>query len=146
MPTKRPFGVTLLLWMVLMLSAWGVVRFFAALRWWDVLNEFEAGLSPLYLSITGAGWGVAGSVLFFGIVNSKTWVRPAIVISTLLWLIEYWLERIFFQSPRANLPFALTCSITVIIVTLILMVLPGITSFFAKSEEHEQPDQKSTSE
>jgi hypothetical protein len=143
---KRPFGVTLLLWMVLILSAWGVARFVAAVRWWDVLNEFEAGLSPLYLSITGAGWGVAGGVLFFGIWNSKAWARPAIVVSTLLWLIEYWMERIFFQPPRANLSFTLTCSITIIVITLILTALPGTTSFFTKSEEYEQPDQKPDTE
>jgi hypothetical protein len=132
--------------MVLILSAWGAVRFFAALRWWDVLNEFSAGLSPLYLSITGAGWGVAGSVLLSSLWNSKTWTRPAVLISTLLWLIEYWIERIFFQPPRANLPFALTCSIIVIIIVSILIVLPGTKSFFTKSEAHEQPDQKPNSE
>ena len=146
MPEKRPFGVTLLLWMVLMLSAWGAVRFFAALRWWDVLNEFDAGLSPLYLSITGAGWGVAGGVLLSSILSAKAWARPAVIASAFLWLMEYWIERSFFQTPRANLPFALTCSVAVIIITLILTVLPSTTSFFAKSEEHEQPDQKSTSE
>jgi len=146
MPEKRPFGVTLLLWMVLMLSAWGVIRFVAALRWWDVLNEFEAGLSPLYLSITGVGWGVAGGVLLSSILNAKTWARPAIIASAFLWLMEYWIERSFFQSPRANLPFALICSVTVIAITAILTILPGTKSFFAKSEEHEQPDQKPASE
>ena len=40
---RRPFSVTLLLWLVLSLSAWGAVRLIAALRWWNVLNEFEAG-------------------------------------------------------------------------------------------------------
>src|SRR5829696_4038152 len=51
MPQKRPFGVTLFLWLVLSLSAWGLLRLFAAWRWWDVLTEFHARLSPLYLSI-----------------------------------------------------------------------------------------------
>jgi hypothetical protein len=139
---KRSFGVTLLLWMVLILSAWGAVRFFAALRWWNVLNEFEAGLSPLYLSITGAGWGVAGGVLFVNMWNAKAWARPTIAISALLWLIEYWIERIFFQSPRANLPFTLSCLTTVIVITVVLAIFPHIQSFFTKSEEHEQPDQK----
>ena len=142
MPKKRPFGVTLLLWMVLILSAWGVVRFFAALRWWGVLNEFETSLSPLYLSITGAGWGVAGGVLLSGILLRKNWTLPAVIASILIWLIEYWVERIFFQSSRANLPFALTCSILVIAITWILAILPGNKSFFIKSEEHEQPVEK----
>ncbi|HEY5730459.1 MAG TPA: hypothetical protein VIS72_10440, partial [Anaerolineales bacterium] len=139
---KRPFGVTLLLCMVLSLSVWGVVRFVAALRAWDVLVEFETSLSPLYLSITGAGWGLAGSVLLSGIWRRRKWALPAFVTSALIWLIEYWMERIFFQPSRANLPFALTCSILVIAVTWIYATLPGIKSFFTKREEHEQPVEK----
>src|SRR5512134_2908521 len=114
MPLKRPFGVTLLLWMVLTLSAWGGVRLFAALRWWDVLIEFDATLSPVYLSITGAGWVAAGGVILSGMLLSKTWVRPAIITSILLWLIEYWVERIVYQSPRANMTFALISSVIIL--------------------------------
>ena len=139
MPQKRPFGVTLLLWMVLILSAWGVVRFIAALRWWNVLYEFENSLSPLYLSITGAGWGAAGIVVLSGILRRRPWARSAVAVSVLVWLIEYWIERFVFQSSRANLPFALTLSALAIIIVWILAILPGTKTFFAKSEEHEQP-------
>jgi len=71
MPEKRPFGVTLLLWLVLSLSAWGLVRLLAALRAWDVLYEFGARLSPPYLSITGAGWAVAGGVLLWSLFSGR---------------------------------------------------------------------------
>lgn len=143
MPEKRrPFGVTLLLWMVLILSAWGVVRLIAALRWWVVLTEFGPSLSPLYLSVTGAGWGVVGGVLLSGILRRKKWAAPGAVAFILLWLIEYWIERIFFQSERANLPFVLSSSILVVGIVVILANLPRTKSFFAKSEEHEQPVEK----
>lgn len=145
MPLKRPISVTLLLWMVLTLSAWGAVRFFAALRWWDVLAEFESSLSPLYLSVTGAGWVVAGGVLLSAIFRRQGWARLGAFTFILLWLIEYWVERVFFQAPRANLPFALTFSILTVIITWILAFLPGTKSFFAKSEEHEQPVEKPNS-
>jgi len=146
MYSKRPFGVTLLLWMVLSLSAWGVTRFVAALQAWDVLNEYESSLSPLYLSITGTGWSVAGCALLFGLWRSKSWSRPAAAISVFIWLIEYWLERIFFQSQRANMPFALTCSATLLFFLWAVAILPNIKSFFKKSEEHEQPIKNSNSE
>ena len=132
--------------MVLILSAWGLTRFVAALQAWDVLNEFEASLSPLYLSITGAGWGVAGAVLLSGLWKGKSWVRSVSVTSIVIWLIEYWLERIFFQAPRANLPFALTCSILIIVMLWVILILPGTKSFFIKSEEHEQPIKNPNSE
>jgi hypothetical protein len=123
--------------MVLILSAWGAVRFFAALSWWDVLSEYGSSLSPLYLSVTGAGWLLAGGVLLYAIFRRQGWARPGAVTFILLWLIEYWVERVFFQAQRANLPFALTLSLLTIIVTWILAFLPGTRSFFAKSEEHE---------
>lgn len=136
----------MLLWMVLILTAWGVTRLMAALRWWDVLTEFEISLSPLYLSVTGAGWGAAGGALLFGILRRRQWAAPGTVAFILLWLIEYWVERIFFQSERANLPFVLSISILVVGIVVILTNLPGTKSFFAKSEEHEQPVEKPDTE
>jgi len=146
MPRKRPFSVTLLLWMVLSLSAWGAVRLSGALHGWDVLTEFGARLSPIYLSITGAGWGVAGGVLLFNMLTIKTWARPAILTSILLWLIEYWIERIFFQSSRANLLFVLTGSIIVITVATAATFKRSTKLFFSRSEEHEQPDENTNPE
>jgi hypothetical protein len=136
---SRPFGVTLLLWLVLSLSAWGAVRFLAALRWWDVLNEFEARLSPLYLSITGAGWIVAGMVLLWALFSAKSWFYRAIPIAISLWLFEYWVERIFFESSRANLPFALIASLLLFALTLVSSFNRRTKEFFIKSEDHEQP-------
>jgi hypothetical protein len=141
MPPKRTFGVTLLLWMVLSLSAWGAVRVSAALRWWDVLYEFDARLSPLYLSITGAVWVLAGGVLLFGVFNRRVWARPAILISILLWLMEYWTERIFFETSRANLTFALLGSALILSAALICTTHRSTKFFFTKSEDHEQPDE-----
>ncbi len=145
MPRKRTFGVTLLLWLVLTLSAWGAVRFFAALRWWGVLNEFGARLSPLYLSITGAGWAVVGGVLLWNLFGGKPWTRWAIPLSILLWLIGYWIERLFFESPRANLYFALIASILLLTVTLVSALNRTTRKFFFKSEEYEQPNEHTKS-
>jgi len=144
MHPRRPFGVTLLLWMVLSLSAWGAIRFFAALRWWDVLYEFDARLSPLYLSITGAGWGVAGAVLLWSMWSGKAWSIRAIIASIILWLAEYWIERLFFQSPRANLPFALIASALLLVVTFASALNRNTKYFFTRSEEHEQPNEHSS--
>ncbi len=141
MPRKRPFGVTLLLWLVLTLSAWGAVRLFAALRWWGVLNEFGARLSPLYLSITGAGWVVVGGVLLWGLFSGKLWIPWAVPASIFLWLMEYWIERLFFESPRENLSFALIASILLLLVTLVSAINRRTRKFFIKSEEYEQPNE-----
>ena len=144
MPQKRPFGVTLFLWMVLCLSAWGLLRLLATLRWWDVLSEFGASLSPPYLAITGALWMVAGIVLVWSIWAGKRWAYLALPLSVFLWLVEYWLERIFFQDPRANLAFMVGFSILLAALTLLITFDRNTRDFFVKSEEHEQSDQDST--
>ena len=145
MPQKRPFSVTLLLWLVLSLSAWGAVRLFAAFRWWSVLREFGARLSPLFLSITGAGWIVVGVVLLWSLFSGKSWARLAIPISIFLWVMEYWVERMFFESPRANFSFALIASFFLFIVTSISAFNQKTKRFFIRSEEHEQPNKHSDS-
>lgn len=138
---KRPFGVTLLLWLVLSLSAWGVVRLLATLRWWDVLNEFDASLSPLYLLMSGIGWTLAGIVLLWGLFSGKPWTRPAIPISIFLWLLGYWIERLAFEAPRANLPFALIASVLLFVLTLVSALNRKTKKFLIRSEEHEQPNE-----
>jgi hypothetical protein len=124
---------------------WGLVRWLAALRWWDVLIEFGARLSPLYLSITGAGWAVVGGVLLWGLFSGRPWPRRAIPISVFLWLMEYWIERMFFEVPRANLSFALIASGLLLAVTLVSAFNRRTRRFFIRSEEHEQPNEHTES-
>ena len=140
---KRPFGVTLLLWLVLSLTAWGAVRLIAALRFWNMLNEFEARLSSWYLSLTGAGWVAVGAVLLWGIFSGKLWTARAILVSIALWIVQYWIERLFFQASRANISFALIATILLFIVTLISAFSRKTQEFFIRIEEHEQPNQYS---
>jgi hypothetical protein len=138
---KRPFGVTLLLWLVLSLTAWGAVRLLATLRWWDVLNEFEARLNPPYLLITGAGWIITGVVLLWALFSAKPWISRAIAIAIALWLFQYWVERLFFEASRANLPFALIASLLLLAVTLMSAFNRRTKEFFIRSEDYEHPNQ-----
>lgn len=135
---RRPFSVTLLLWLVLSLTVWGAIRLLATLRAWDVLHEFDARLSPLYLSSTGAGWLLAGIVLLWGLFSARHWTSRAILIAVSLWLILYWVERLFFQAPRANLFFTLLASIVLLFVTFVNVSSSKTREYFTRSEDHEQ--------
>src|SRR5512140_2043494 len=145
MPRKRPFGVTLFLWMVLCLSSWGLLRLLGTLRWWEVVDRFRSSLSPQYLALTGAVWMVAGIVLLWSIYAGKRWAYLALPLSIFIWLAEYWLERIFFQDPRANLSFMIAVTLAISALTLVITYNRRTKEFFLKSEEHEQPDQDPTS-
>ena len=138
---NRPFGVTLLLWMVLMMIMWGSLRFFASLHWRAMLVEYESNLSVGYLSVTGAGWAVAGCVLLWALFTAKAWTRRAILIAVILWLVEYWIERSFFESRHINWPFAAVVSLLVLGITLVSTLHQSTKDFFTRSEEYEQQNQ-----
>jgi hypothetical protein len=80
-------------------------------------------------------------VLLWGLFSGKPWMRLAIPLSILLWLVEYWIERMFFESPRANVGFALIASILLFVATLISAFNRKTKEFFVRSEEHEQPNE-----
>jgi ABC-type transport system substrate-binding protein len=88
MPKKRPFGVTLFLWMVLSLSAWGLLRLLAVLRWWDALDQFQNyGRLLIYGSLTtydpsstvvgdlATTWNLDGTSWVFTLRDGVTWRR-----------------------------------------------------------------------
>jgi len=141
MASKRPYGVTLLLYLVKILSVWGGIRFIATLRWWSALNEFEASLSPLYLSVTGAVWTLAGGILFWSLRIRKPWSATGILASMVVWQVELWIERVLFLSPVGNLPFAVTVSLLFSGVILVTTRHRSTLYYLHKSEEHEQPDE-----
>ncbi len=140
MSQSRPFGVTLLLLSVLLLSAWGAVRVAAALRWWTVLTEFESSLSVWYLSIGGAVWCAAGGALFWVLATRKRYARSALLISVVLWYCQYWVERIFFQASHTNNAFVLIVMIVFLTALVVDINLPNVKKYFMMSEEHEQAD------
>jgi|APDOM4702015248_1054824.scaffolds.fasta_scaffold55592_1 hypothetical protein len=140
MPPKRPFGVTLLQWLVLLLSAWGIIRFLAAIRWWAVLIEFGAWPGPFYLAITGIAWAVVGVLLLWGFTRRKAWSQRAVLTALTVWQIEIWMERAAHQSPTQNLPFAVTVSLLLAGVIIVTTLHRSTRYYLTRSEEHEQPD------
>ncbi len=136
-PANRPFGVTLLLWLVLSLSAWGATRVAAAFRWWDVLLEYDSRLSPAYLAVTGVIWAIAGIALCWSMIRREESARLRLVSAAGVWQAQFWVERVFFQSERANLPFALTASIAMLLVIVVITFHRSTIYYFSKSEDHE---------
>ncbi len=121
-----------------MMIMWGAARLYASLQWQTVLSRYQSSLSVGYLLVTGAGWGLAGGVLLWGLFTVKAWTRSAIRIAVIVWLIEYWAERLFFESRQLNWPFAATVSLLVLGITLVSTFHPSTKDFFTRSEEYEQ--------
>ncbi|MBI5839378.1 MAG: hypothetical protein HZB19_04690 [Chloroflexi bacterium] len=130
--SKRPFGVTLSLWLVLFLTVWNGFRLWTAIAWRDVLNEFAVRPGPIITAISGAFWLVTGSILLWGILLKKAWAGKMLIGAAAGYSVWYWSERLVWQEPRQNWPFA-------VILNLILLVFIFLTT---KSLTREAYDRK----
>ena len=130
--SKQPFRVTLLLWLVLTLTTWNFIRFWTALEWREVLNEFSSQPTSTVITASGAVWMVTGIFILWSIWQRKAWAAKLLLGASAGYTVWYWSERIIWQSPHPNWPFA-------VIVNLVLL---GFILFATKSLSREAYEQK----
>ena len=127
---KRPFSVTILLWLVLSLTAWSGLRLASAILWWGALLEFASPPGPWYISISAGVGLVTGIGLLWGMWQARPWIRAALVgagVGSTLW---YWCDRLVIQSLHANWPFALGATALLLVIVTICVAHPRTKEFF----------------
>ncbi len=129
---KNPLRVTLLLWLVLSLTTWNALRFWTALAWRGVLNEFSAQPTSAITAVSGAIWTAIGILLMWGVWQGKAWAANLLLGAAAGYTVWYWSERFIWQSPHPNWAFA-------VIVNLVLL---GFILFAKKSLSREAYEQK----
>jgi hypothetical protein len=99
---KSLFRVTLMYWLVLILSAWNGLRLWTALAWQDVLTEFSASPPPFITAISSGVWLIVGIILLWGIWQKKAWAAHLLIGVASGYSVWYWVERLAWQSPHPN--------------------------------------------
>ena len=127
---KRPFSVTILLWLVLSLTAWSGLRLVSAILWWRTLLEFAASPGPLYIAISAGIWLIVGVGLLWGMWQVKAWIRYALFGAVAGFSLWYWCDRLLLQASRENWPFALGATVLLLILVMICVVHPRTKAFF----------------
>ncbi len=127
---KRSFRVTLLPWLVLTLTIWNAVRIWTSLTWHTVLNEFSSQPSYIVTMISGLVWTFTGLLLLWSIWKKKVWAAKLLIGATAGYTVWYWSERLIWQSPHPNWPFA-------VIVNLVLLVFILFTTKLLSREAYE---------
>ncbi len=124
---KRPWPVTLLAALVLLLTVQGAVRFAAALWNWPVLITYAPQPGPLYIALGGLAWLAAGGVTLYGMLTPRPWARTAALAFCLGYPLYTWLDRLLIQADpqRPDAPFAL-------LVTAVWLIFSTLTLFGAK--------------
>jgi hypothetical protein len=113
--TNRPFRATLSLWLVLLFTAWNILRVWTAIEWRAILLEFGVSQGPVYLVFSGAIWFVVGIALIIGIWRRRTWARYVFLGSAAGYTIWYWIERLVWQEPRPNWTFLLILNLVLLV-------------------------------
>jgi len=129
--SKHPFRVTLLLGLVLILTAWNAIRLWTVIDWLNVLNEFSAYSISVITAISSVIWIAAGIILLWGIWQKKAWAANLLLGTSAGYTVWYWSGRLIWQTPHPNWLFA-------VIVNLVLMVFILFTKKSLTREAHER--------
>jgi hypothetical protein len=98
---KRPWGVTLLALGVLIITVINLIRFILSIRYWDFPSS-RLGISPIYLTLTGFIWSVAGVFLIWGLRKARTWAPKLMQAVALTYALYYWLDHIFLMEHSVS--------------------------------------------
>lgn len=128
---KRPFSVTLALWLVLILSAWNALKAWTALAWRDVLIEYSVQMPPSLAAGLGALWFIIGLSAAWSVWQKKSWSAKWLMSAALGYAVWHWIERLTWQNPRSNLIFA-------IVVTFVCLSLVAMAAKSLSREAHER--------
>jgi hypothetical protein len=134
---RRPFSVTILLWLVLSLTAWSSLRLYSAIRWWNVLLEFASPPGPWYIAVSAAVWLIVSIALLWSMWQAKAWARYALLGTGAGFAVWYWCDRLLLQTPGANWLFALLATILLLIILSVCVSAPGTKTFLPKREAHD---------
>jgi fucose 4-O-acetylase-like acetyltransferase len=139
---KRPFGVTLLSCLVLIITIVHLVRLIYAITWWRFLATLP-GKPPLLLALTGLIGFLLGAALswelWFG--NSRAPLAARILIPVYLgW---QWLEQVLavWRGNRfENWPFMTVISLVVILFTYLTLSTSRAKLYFGEMDEPSKKD------
>ena len=112
---KRPFPVTLTIWLVLMLAIWNLLRAWTSIAWQGILTEYAVRMPPNVSAIVGALWFIIGAILVWGIWQEKAWGAKLLPGAAAGYSVWYWSERLIWQNPHPNVQFAIVANLACLI-------------------------------
>ena len=131
--SKLPFRITLLLWLVLIITAWNIIRLITSITWHGILNTYAPRPGPIYIGVTGAIWTLAGLFVLLGFVRGAKWTRMVLVLASLGYAIWDWADKLFIQAQlRANWPFDLLTTIILLGFISAVVLDPHNRTYFEK--------------
>ncbi len=128
---ERPKRVTLFAFVAFFFAAWNALRLGEAIYLWKTLIEY--GAHPWYIAITGAAWCMIGSFLVWGLWKGKFWAWLGAIITVVLYVAWYWLDRFFLQTPHANIQYSIFATSVLVLFFFFILFTPRTVRFFRRA-------------
>jgi hypothetical protein len=138
---QLPARITLALVLVLITTAWNVVRVWAGLSLAPALQKYAPFPGPVYIALTGAISAGLGLAVTWAVLRRLRWAPRALLGVAIAYAAWQWADRVFLQpTAGTGWPFALL--ITVLLLSFIAAVTldPRNRWYFGK-EAHEREEQ-----
>ena len=133
--SKLPVRITLLLWLVLIITAWNFIRLLTSITWHGILDAYAPRPGPIYIGVTGAIWTLAGLSILWGFIRSARWTRMVLLIAGFGYPVWDWADKLFVQAQiRANWPFDLLMTILLLGFTSAVVLDPHYQIYFEKRD------------
>lgn len=134
MRPDRPFAVTVLAVLVLIMTSVNLIRFVEALVQWPFLTSLPRVL-PAYLAGSGLFWSLLGLPLTWGLWRGHPIAPKAARIVVLAYILYYWLDRAFMESAGANFvnwPFSAALTIVLLVSIFWVLARPNSKAYFGE--------------
>ena len=121
---RRPFGVTVLAIVVLILSVVQWSRLFESIRLWDWMSENIQSPPPYYFALTGGLWGFAGLLITIGLILGLEWAPRAARSSGFIFALYYWLNFLMLTNiDLINTRWIFNTGLTIVLLLFLFQVL-----------------------
>ncbi|MBM3152953.1 MAG: hypothetical protein FJZ96_12265 [Chloroflexi bacterium] len=128
---RKPIPVTLLAWLVLILTASNLLRAAGAVAFQETLAAYNATVTPAYILLSGLFWGASGGLLSWSLWLRMPWSGKMLAGWAAGYGCWYWFDRLALQAPPPNTVFAL--GVTGFLALLLLSAfLPANRRWFEK--------------
>ena len=78
--------------------------------------EYASTVTPQASAAVGALWFIIGLILVWSIWQKKVWSAKLLLGAAAGYTVWYWSERLIWQNPRPNIPFAIIVNLACLLV------------------------------
>ena len=135
---KRPFVVTLLSLLVLLLAAWNIFQVWSAIQQYDFMRSLGLATEAQILIVSGATWAVGFGLAAWGLWRMRSWGRAWMLIAIAAYQAEQWIMRLSLMRSSDEVirrPADVFLSLLSIAVVWGFLFIPKIRRLYVKSDE-----------